>query len=114
MPDVWDSISDRGYGTPHFSQGLPPRALRLASSPLSLEGFPLLTPGGCGVWDGTTLLGLELLIFFALRLGPEDTCVPYPGLWRREWGRALRPCEDDSWQGVGGPWCLPPFLCPFR
>lgn len=89
-------------------------SLLLASPLLSLEGLLHLTPGGCGVWDGTTSLGLKLLVFFALRLGPEDTCVPYPRLWRREWGRALRPCEDDSWQGVGGPLCLPPFLCPFR
>lgn len=50
-----------------------------ASPLLTLAGLPLLTLGSCGMWGDTTRLGLNL-VFFAPRLGPEDTCIPYPRL----------------------------------
>lgn len=101
----------QGSWEPHVSLTSPsalPRELP-ASLLLTLAGLPLSALGSCGIWGDTTRLGLKLLVFLAPGLGPEDTCVPYPRLWRRDRGRALRPCEDYP-RRQRGPWCLPPFL----
>lgn len=85
-----------------------------------------MTLGSYGMCGDTAGLGLKLLVFFAPRLGPEDTRVPCPRLWRREWkklfdlvkiipgeGRTLVPAAlwcPLPWAGPLGPgrvWPLP-------
>ena len=70
----------RGSWEPHVSF-MSPSALprELPASPLlTLAGLPLVTLGSCGIWGDITCLGQKLLVFFAPRLGSEDTCVPSP------------------------------------
>lgn len=83
---------------------------KLPASPMLTLGLSLLTLGSCEMWGHTAGLELKLLVFFAPRLEPEDACVPCSRLWRKEWEKALRPCEDYCWRG--GPWCLLPSGAP--